>query len=70
MQPTWPGVTFNNAGDDVHAVDSMAPLIAGAQRAHAQRRVGAEYELPQGLIDLASVCELLAADLPAPTARR
>jgi hypothetical protein len=34
------------------------------QRAPGRRRVG----LRQSLIDLASVCELLADELPAPTA--
>ena len=29
-----------------------------------ERQVGAEWELRQSLVDLASVCELLAGELP------
>ena len=33
-----------------------------------ERQIGAQWELRQSLVDLASVCELLAEELPRPTA--
>ncbi len=41
--------------------------VRGARRALSERQLGAEWALRQSLVDLASVCELLADDLPAPT---
>jgi hypothetical protein len=42
--------------------------VSGARRAFTERQVGADWALRQSLIDLASVCELLADELPPPTA--
>ena len=38
--------------------------VIGAQRAFAQREIGSGWALRQSLVDLASVCELLADELP------
>jgi hypothetical protein len=43
--------------------------VIGAQRAYAAREFGAEPALRQSLVDLASVCELLAGELPRPRVR-
>lgn len=40
--------------------------IHDAQMAYAAGEYGAEYALRQGLIDLASCCELIAAGMPEP----
>jgi hypothetical protein len=45
----------------------MAALLR-AQEAVARREEGASFALRQSLIDLASVSELLADDLPPPAA--
>lgn len=42
--------------------------VVDAQRAVAQRELGAGYALRQSLVDLAAVSELLADELPAPHA--
>ena len=42
--------------------------VLGARRAFMERQIGAQWELRQSLVDLASVCELLAEELPRPTA--
>jgi hypothetical protein len=41
-----------------------------AQQRMSQRQAGADFELRQALVDLASVSELIAEGLPAPTGRR
>jgi hypothetical protein len=43
-----------------------ARRFLGARRAFSERQVGADWALRQSLIDLASVCELLADELPPP----
>jgi hypothetical protein len=40
--------------------------VVAARRAFSERQVGADWALRQSLIDLASVCELLADELPPP----
>ncbi len=40
--------------------------VVGAQRAFARRELGADWALRQSLVDLASVCELLAGELEPP----
>lgn len=40
--------------------------IQDAQEAYAAGEYGAEYALRQGLIDLASCCELIAGEMPEP----
>jgi hypothetical protein len=47
----------------------MAAVVA-AQRATMAGEFDARYALRQSLIDLASISELLAADLPAPSLER
>jgi hypothetical protein len=42
--------------------------VLGAQEAVARREEGAAYALRQSLIDLASVSELVADELPSPSA--
>ncbi len=49
-------------------LEARIAAVIGARRALSERQVGAEWALRQSLVDLASVCELLAAELPAPTA--
>ena len=46
---------------------SVPTAVLGARRALMERQVGAEWELRQSLVDLASVCELLAEELPRPS---
>jgi hypothetical protein len=48
-------------------VARMAAVV-GAQEALARGEYAGVYVLRQTLVDLAAVCELLAEDLPAPTA--
>ncbi len=40
--------------------------VLGARRAFIERQVGADRALRQSLVDLASVCELLAGELEPP----
>jgi len=47
-------------------LDARIVAVVGAQRAFAQRELGSGWALRQSLVDLASVCELLAGELPEP----
>jgi hypothetical protein len=47
-------------------LDARIRAVVSARRAFARRETGARWELRQSLIDLASVCELLAGELPRP----
>jgi hypothetical protein len=49
-------------------LDARMRAVVGAQRPFAQRELGAGWALRQSLVDLASVCELLADELPRPRA--
>ena len=40
--------------------------VIGARRAFAERETGAAWALRQSLVDLASVCAVLAGELPVP----
>ena len=42
--------------------------VVGARRAFTEHELGAAPALRQSLVDLASVCELLAGELEPPTA--
>jgi len=44
--------------------------VISAQRALARHELGAGWALRQSLVDLASVCELLADELPQPARAR
>jgi hypothetical protein len=46
-------------------LEARVSAVMGARRAFSERQVGADWTLRQSLIDLASVCELLADELPA-----
>jgi hypothetical protein len=48
-------------------LEAKVAAVSGARRAFSERQVGAEWALRQSLIDLASVCELLADELRPPT---
>ena len=47
-------------------LDARITAVVDARRAFAGREVGAGWAFRQSLVDLASVCELLADELPAP----
>jgi hypothetical protein len=47
-------------------LEARVAAVISARRAYSERQVGADWALRQSLIDLASVCELLADELPAP----
>ena len=47
-------------------LNARLAAVVGAQRAFARRELGAGRAFPQSLVDLASVCELLAGELPRP----
>jgi hypothetical protein len=49
-------------------LEARVAAVSGARRAFSERQVGADWALRQSLIDLASVCELLADELPPHTA--
>jgi hypothetical protein len=47
-------------------LEARVAAVIDARRAFSERQVGADWALRQSLIDLASVCELLADELPPP----
>jgi hypothetical protein len=47
-------------------LEARIVAVADARRAFSRRELGAGWALRQSLIDLASVCELLAGELPRP----
>jgi hypothetical protein len=47
-------------------LDARIRGVLGARQAFARRELGAGFAYRQSLVDLASVCELLAGDLPQP----
>lgn len=47
-------------------LDARVGAVLGAQRALAQRELGADWALRQSLVDLAAISELVAEELPAP----
>jgi hypothetical protein len=49
-------------------LEARVAAVVGARRAFCERQIGAQRALRQSLIDLASVCELLADELPPPAA--
>ena len=55
---------------DAHGTVLTARMkaVLDAQRAVAQRELGAGYALRQSLVDLAAISEALADELPAPAA--
>ena len=50
------------------AANIQMARVVGAHQAFTERQVGADWALRQSLVDLASVCELLAGELERPTA--
>jgi hypothetical protein len=55
-----------NWGQYQDTLEARVAAVVGARPAFAERQVGADWALRQSLIDLASVCELLADELPPP----
>ena len=55
-------------GNYQDSLQARLAAVLGARRAFMERQIGAQWELRQSLVDLASVCELLAEELPRPTA--
>jgi hypothetical protein len=47
-------------------LEARVAAVSRARRAFSERQVGAQWALRQSLIDLVSVCELLADELPPP----
>ena len=47
-------------------LEARIVAVVGARRAFASRELGAGWAFRQSLVDLASVCELLAGELPQP----
>ena len=47
-------------------LEARIVALADARRAFAERKTGGEWAFRQSLVDLASVCELLAGELPRP----
>ena len=45
-------------------LDARIRAVIDARRAFARRELGAGWAFRQSLVDLAAVCELLAAELP------
>ena len=48
-------------------LEARMHAVIGARRAFAERETGAAWAFRQSLVDLASVCELLAGELPRPS---
>ena len=48
-------------------IGARISAVLEAQRALAERELGAGPALRQSLVDLAAICELLADELPAPS---
>jgi hypothetical protein len=55
-------------GSYQHTLQARLAAVVGAHRAFSERQLGAEWALRQSLVDLASVCELLAGELEPPDA--
>jgi hypothetical protein len=51
-----------------HTLQARLTAVLGAHRAFSERQLGADWALRQSLVDLASVCELLAGELEPPGA--
>jgi hypothetical protein len=49
-----------------HTLEARLAAVVGAHQAFTARQLGAEWALRQSLVDLASVCELLAGELEPP----
>jgi hypothetical protein len=47
-------------------LDARMRAVIGARHTFTRRELGSGWALRQSLVDLASVCELLAAELPRP----
>jgi hypothetical protein len=55
-------------GSYQHTLQARLTAVIGAHRAFSERQIGADWALRQSLVDLASVCELLAGELEPPSA--
>ena len=60
------GRTKGRWGSPQATLDARIAAVLGAQRALAHRKLGADWAFRQALVDLAAICELLAAELPRP----
>jgi hypothetical protein len=65
---TRPQLLDAHWGQYQDTLEARVAAVSGARRAFSERQVGGDWALRQSVIDLASVCELLADELPAPAA--